>query len=144
MEHTDRGHELRPEHQDSKIGTRELYICTPFIDWYIFHTMQLLHTRVLTTTWLSILAGVAAAATVDLKAVLSIAEWSENTTIAYPGSVDYEDATERWSIYDPPTYSAVVSPGVEADVVQAVSIFPTYRGGGNTMRASINMYFRSN
>jgi hypothetical protein len=56
----------------------------------------------------------------DAKAVFTSARWSPNTTIAFPGQANFNAKTERWSIFDPPTYFAVVSPATEADLVQTV------------------------
>lgn len=52
--------------------------------------------------------------------------WSPKTTISYPGSQIFHDATERWDIYTPPTYGVAISPGTEADVLTAVT-FPRFR-----------------
>ncbi|RYP36603.1 hypothetical protein DL767_003307 [Monosporascus sp. MG133] len=61
-------------------------------------------------TWLLFLLGAAGAAPTDIRTILSGADWSENTTIAYSGSAHFEHSTERWTIFDPPNYSAVLSP----------------------------------
>lgn len=47
--------------------------------------------------------------------------WSVNTVISFPGETYFENATERWTIFAPPTYSAVISPATESDVVRIVS-----------------------
>ena len=46
--------------------------------------------------------------------------WSHQTEISFKGSPDFTNATERWDIYMPPTYSVAISPATEADVVTAV------------------------
>jgi hypothetical protein len=48
--------------------------------------------------------------------------WSSETTLSLPNTTAFFNATERWTIYDPPTYEAALSPGTEEDVVQAVEI----------------------
>lgn len=85
--------------------------------------MQFLQFCVSAAIWLPLQVRAAAAPAVDIRPILSGANWSENTIIAYPGSEHFVDSTERWTIFDPPTYSAVVTPGTDADVVQAVSTF---------------------
>ncbi|XXG99711.1 acyl-CoA thioesterase [Hypoxylon texense] len=54
--------------------------------------------------------------------------WAPNTTILFPDEIDaFYDATTRWTIYKPPAYSAVIRPGTEADVVQAVKLAGSHR-----------------
>lgn len=48
--------------------------------------------------------------------------WSANTTLSFPGSDTFFNATERWSIANQPTYFAAISPATEQDVAQAVKI----------------------
>lgn len=85
------------------------------------------------TTWasallcLSLSRGVAASPVVrervtDLKALLTdpARHWAANTTVSFPGSTSFNNATERYSIFDEPTYSAAVSPGTEADISKVV------------------------
>ncbi|PSS06796.1 hypothetical protein M430DRAFT_111301 [Amorphotheca resinae ATCC 22711] len=48
--------------------------------------------------------------------------WSSETTLSLPNTTAFFNATERWTIYDPPTYEAALSPGTEEDVVQAVKL----------------------
>lgn len=60
----------------------------------------------------------------DLRAILSDPsnDWAPSTTISFPdGPRDFENATLRWTIYAPPTYSAAISPGTEAEVAKSVS-----------------------
>ncbi|KAI1334906.1 hypothetical protein F5Y15DRAFT_399674 [Xylariaceae sp. FL0016] len=58
----------------------------------------------------------------DIITVLEAAEWARNTTIEFPGSQAFSNATERWDIYEEPTFAAAVTPGTEEDVAQAVKI----------------------
>ena len=46
--------------------------------------------------------------------------WSSQTTLSFPNTTAFFDTTQRWTIYDPPTYGASLSPATEEDVVQAV------------------------
>jgi hypothetical protein len=66
----------------------------------------------------------ALAGRVDLKSLLSdpARAWSNQTTYSFPGSAAFVDATERWTIFDPPTYHAAISPGTEADVIKIVGV----------------------
>ncbi|PHH68711.1 hypothetical protein CDD82_335 [Ophiocordyceps australis] len=48
--------------------------------------------------------------------------WSARTVIAFPGQRQFHDLTERWSVYAPPTYSAVISPATEQDLVKIVNL----------------------
>lgn len=76
----------------------------------------------------------ASAAPLDIKALLSTTKWSNNTILSFPNSQQFTDVTERWTIFDPPTYVAAISPGSEDDVVKAVSesqISFTYTGMTN-------------
>lgn len=59
---------------------------------------------------------------IDIRSLLTSPRnnWSANTTISFPTSPQFENATERWTLFDAPTYSAAVSPGSEADLVTAV------------------------
>ncbi|KAJ3574146.1 hypothetical protein NPX13_g4463 [Xylaria arbuscula] len=53
--------------------------------------------------------------------------WSTNTTILFPGSSDFEDATARWTVFSPPTYSAAIRPGSEADISRIVKLASLYK-----------------
>ncbi|KAF7863837.1 hypothetical protein EAF04_006802 [Stromatinia cepivora] len=59
---------------------------------------------------------------VDLKAALTqpSMNWSSQAILSFPGQTSFENATERWTIFDPPTYSASVTVGSEIDVVNAI------------------------
>ena len=59
---------------------------------------------------------------IDLKNLLSqnSNKWAPGTKISFPNSPTFNNATERWSIFDPPEYFAAVSPANEADVVASV------------------------
>ncbi|KAI0116553.1 hypothetical protein GGR51DRAFT_546059 [Nemania sp. FL0031] len=49
-------------------------------------------------------------------------QWAPTTTISTPDSQGFVDATLRWDIYAPPTYSVAISPGTESDVRKAVEL----------------------
>lgn len=77
--------------------------------------------------WLSVwVSGLDAAVLrhADIKSVLTnpAQTWSQSTTISFPETAQFVDATERWTMFNPPTYSAAISPGSEEDVIGAVSI----------------------
>ncbi|KUL86302.1 hypothetical protein ZTR_08597 [Talaromyces verruculosus] len=82
---------------------------------------------------------------VDLRAVLTnpVHRWASNTTLSFPGTAAFENATERWSIFSPPTYSAAISPGTEEDISRVINLARTYgfpfltRGGGHGYAASL-------
>lgn len=59
-----------------------------------------------------------------LAAILSNSSihWSSETTLSLPNTTVFFDATERWTIYDPPSYEAALSPATEEDVVLAVKL----------------------
>lgn len=82
------------------------------------------HQRILTAwfvTWLG-LYSVPSCIAQDLRAALtdSSNEWASTTTVSFPGSQEFTNATLRWDVFAPPTYSAAISPGTEADVVKSV------------------------
>lgn len=82
--------------------------------------------RLLSLLWLSFsVRGLHASPTcrrVDVKSILSGVTWSSPlTTVSYAGESGFTNATERWTTFDAPTYTAAVSPGSEDDVVQIVS-----------------------
>lgn len=60
----------------------------------------------------------------DLRSLLTASSnnWAANTTIAFPGSSNFANTIERWTTFDAPSYSAVISPGDTDDVLKAVSI----------------------
>jgi len=60
----------------------------------------------------------------DLKGSLTqpSVKWSPQVILSFPGSPNFETATERWTIFDPPTYSASVTVANEQDVANAVSL----------------------
>ncbi|RDW79379.1 hypothetical protein BP6252_04017 [Coleophoma cylindrospora] len=78
--------------------------------------------------WLCISASPVIASTpqarADLWGLLSSSSnsWSANTTIYPTGTDEFENVTARWTLFDAPTYSAVISPGNEADLVKAVKL----------------------
>ncbi|KAI0469320.1 Glucooligosaccharide oxidase [Xylaria cf. heliscus] len=48
--------------------------------------------------------------------------WDARTTIAFPGSTAFVNATDRWNGYVMPTYSVAITPATEGDVSQALLI----------------------
>lgn len=58
----------------------------------------------------------------NIKAILTDSGngWSVSTTILFPGDEKFAEATARWAIFKPPTYTACICPGIEEDVVKAV------------------------
>ncbi|KAI0456759.1 FAD-binding domain-containing protein [Xylaria acuta] len=58
----------------------------------------------------------------DIRSLLTSAKWSKATKIQFPGSIAFVNATERWDIFDEPTFAAAISPATEADTIQAVKI----------------------
>ena len=77
----------------------------------------------------SCLATTAFAAVVtptNLKPLLqqSSNQWSSDTQIYYPSDPNYASlTTQRWDIYEAPTYVASIKPGSEKDVQKIVRIF---------------------
>ncbi|KAI0398686.1 hypothetical protein F4802DRAFT_592432 [Xylaria palmicola] len=61
---------------------------------------------------------------VDVRSLLTDKRhvWSANTTFTFPEDKTFEAVTQRWTIYKPPTFEAVVRPATETDVVQCVRI----------------------
>ncbi|KAA8565447.1 hypothetical protein MFRU_006g00290 [Monilinia fructicola] len=61
---------------------------------------------------------------VDLRSALtqSNIRWSSQAILSFPGQPSFSNATERWTIFDPPTYSASITVGNEADVVNAIRL----------------------
>ncbi|KAI1744616.1 Glucooligosaccharide oxidase [Xylaria scruposa] len=59
----------------------------------------------------------------DLKSVFTQGvSWPRGTTIAYPNHESFVEATERWTVYQPPSYAVAITPSDEAAVVQAVKL----------------------
>ncbi|PHH61213.1 hypothetical protein CDD81_694 [Ophiocordyceps australis] len=60
----------------------------------------------------------------DLRCLLlsPVNNWSTRTVVAFPGEIEFDDLTERWTVYDPPTYSAVISPETEEDLLKIVKL----------------------
>lgn len=58
----------------------------------------------------------------DLKGALTqpSMKWSSQTVLSFPGQSTFENATERWTTFDAPTYFASVTVGNEVDVANAV------------------------
>ncbi|KAH9890257.1 hypothetical protein F4778DRAFT_378444 [Xylariomycetidae sp. FL2044] len=50
-------------------------------------------------------------------------QWSPNTTVVFPDdNEEFVARTQRWTIFQPPAYTVVISPGTETDVMQAVEL----------------------
>ncbi|KAI1817111.1 hypothetical protein GGS20DRAFT_99458 [Poronia punctata] len=81
----------------------------------------------LLTIWLTI-CGISPGNAQDLGAILTSPsnKWASTTTVSFPGSERFANATLRWDVYAPPTYLAAISPGNEADVVKSVQLATTY------------------
>ena len=75
----------------------------------------------LTELWVPLIYA-APSQPVDLKSLLSQRSnnWAKSTVVSFPDSSTFENATERWSTYDAPTYHAAVSPKTEEDVAKIV------------------------
>ncbi|QSZ36199.1 hypothetical protein DSL72_007325 [Monilinia vaccinii-corymbosi] len=60
----------------------------------------------------------------DLRTALTqpSIKWSSQAILSFPGQSSFENATERWTIFDPPTYSASISVGSEADVANVIKL----------------------
>ncbi|KAI1448849.1 hypothetical protein F5Y02DRAFT_414852 [Annulohypoxylon stygium] len=60
----------------------------------------------------------------DLETILTDPSnnWASTTVVSFPGSQEFINATLRWEVYAPPSYSAAISPGTEADVVKSVKL----------------------
>ncbi|KAI1074442.1 FAD-binding domain-containing protein [Whalleya microplaca] len=57
----------------------------------------------------------------NITSLLAAVKWSSpETSVAYPTSEDFLNATERWTTFEAPTYVAAITPGDEADVINAV------------------------
>ncbi|TGJ85551.1 hypothetical protein E0Z10_g3189 [Xylaria hypoxylon] len=48
--------------------------------------------------------------------------WSNQTTITFQNSAGFIEATERWTVFDAPTYKAAIQPATEGDVIKAVNL----------------------
>ncbi|RWA08729.1 hypothetical protein EKO27_g6368 [Xylaria grammica] len=61
---------------------------------------------------------------VSLRSILLDPElaWSDQTTITFPNSAGFVEATERWTVFEAPTYQAALQPATEADVIKAVKL----------------------
>jgi hypothetical protein len=46
-------------------------------------------------------------------------KWTE-TTLSFPGSEEFVNATERWTTFSAPTYSAALTPATEDDLIDIV------------------------
>ncbi|RYP55560.1 hypothetical protein DL769_010117 [Monosporascus sp. CRB-8-3] len=97
--------------------------------------------------WLLLWAGEidAARVRVDLRSLLTdpARGWSVNTTVSFPGSPEFVESTERWTIFRPPTYRASIRPGTEADIVKVIKLVTSHnipflvRGAGHSYTTTI-------
>lgn len=55
-------------------------------------------------------------------------DWAANTKVLLPDDDGFADTTRRWAVHKPPTYTAVISPATEEDVVKVVNFFPSGAG----------------
>ncbi|KAI1456525.1 FAD-binding domain-containing protein [Annulohypoxylon moriforme] len=63
----------------------------------------------------------------DLKPLLTNETWSPNTTVSFPDSPEFVNATERWTTFSAPTYSAAISPGTEQDLVTVIKLATSHK-----------------
>ncbi|KAF6813128.1 FAD binding domain-containing protein [Colletotrichum musicola] len=65
----------------------------------------------------------------NLRSILTAASnnWASGTAISFPGQDSFDNATERWATYRPPTYAASISPATEKDVATAVKLATSNR-----------------
>jgi hypothetical protein len=87
--------------------------------------MSLRFSSVVVSLWI----GLALAAPADLRSAFTHPrnKWNTNTTISFPGSASFENATVRWNAYEGPDYSVAVTPGTAEDAAKAVSNPTEYR-----------------
>lgn len=53
---------------------------------------------------------------------------SPNATVIFPNDPDWSNVTARWTQYLAPSFSVVVEPATEADIVEAVRFNHLYSG----------------
>ncbi|KAI5854497.1 hypothetical protein GGS23DRAFT_608303 [Durotheca rogersii] len=60
----------------------------------------------------------------DLRPILTdpSISWASDTVISFQGSDEFLNATERWTVFRPPSYTAAVSPASEQDVRQVLTV----------------------
>ncbi|RDA93286.1 hypothetical protein CP533_2041 [Ophiocordyceps camponoti-saundersi (nom. inval.)] len=65
----------------------------------------------------------------DLRPLLtdSARQWSDNTTILFPDSSEFATATERWTVFRPPTYRAAVRPGTAEDISKIIKLATSHK-----------------
>ncbi|KAF2685186.1 FAD-binding domain-containing protein [Lentithecium fluviatile CBS 122367] len=71
---------------------------------------------------------------------------ARETVISFPSSPGFEEATERWTVFRPPTYRAAIRPGTVADIQKVVKLakknkipFLT-RGAGHGYSTSLALF----
>ncbi|TVY40372.1 FAD-linked oxidoreductase [Lachnellula occidentalis] len=69
-------------------------------------------------------AAVGPSGPMNVKAALTKPNmgWTSPNILSFPGQQSFANATERWTVFDPPTYSASITVRSESDVVKAVNI----------------------
>ncbi|KAK7750698.1 hypothetical protein SLS62_007398 [Diatrype stigma] len=58
----------------------------------------------------------------DITKVLGETQWPADTTVSFPNSAKFNESTERWTVYSPPSYLAAITPSDEGAVVKAVQV----------------------
>ncbi|KAL2862192.1 FAD-binding oxidoreductase [Aspergillus lucknowensis] len=53
--------------------------------------------------------------------------WDAETTINFPNTTGFDEATERWNTLDQPTFRMAITPAVEEDVARAVRIAKAWK-----------------
>ncbi|KAF2644246.1 FAD-binding domain-containing protein [Massarina eburnea CBS 473.64] len=85
----------------------------------------------------------------DLRAILTNTannKWSKETVLLFPSTPGFEEATERWTVFRPPTYSAAIQPGTVADIQNVVKLAKKYqvpfltRGAGHGYSTSLALF----
>ncbi|KAF3766676.1 FAD-binding domain-containing protein [Cryphonectria parasitica EP155] len=78
-------------------------------------------------SWLSLLQVAAAAAgttAANLSAIFdqSSYQWDVNTVLVLPNDTSFANLTERWTLFDAPSFAGAIRPATEADVAQVVQL----------------------
>ncbi|PFH62262.1 hypothetical protein XA68_14393 [Ophiocordyceps unilateralis] len=85
------------------------------------------------------------APSLDLRPLLSdpARGWSLNTTILFPDSPEFSKATERWTVFRPPTYRAAIRPGTAEDISKIIKLATSHkipfltRGAGHSYSVTL-------
>lgn len=62
----------------------------------------------------------------DVATVFRNNVWSAQTTFHVRGEPGFANVTERWTVVGAPTYSAVISPGTEKDLMKSVCMLEAF------------------